>query len=171
MKRPTMTIRCSAWAILLACIGSAPAQLQAQPQQAAPAPRAAQPAAVVLPASRPAADPAPGERARGTAEDDAVKGLTRCNSDLNLGFPLTGRIAQLKVAEGSVVRRGQAMLALDNAAETLEVERRLVQWKSMAELSAAQARLATATLQASAAREVYASTQGISREEVQNREL
>ncbi len=100
-----------------------------------------------------------------------MKGLTRCNSDLSLGFPLTGRIAQAKVIEGSVVRRGQVLLGLDNAAETLEVERRRVQWKSMAELSAAQARLATATLQANAAREVYASTQGVSREEVQNREL
>ncbi len=125
------------------------------------------PAAATLPA-----DPAPVAKLPAADSGElSVKGITRCHNDLSLGFPLTGRIGQLRVAEGSVVKPGQVLVSLDNSAEALEVERRLVQWKSNAELSAAQARMTTAAQQASAAREVFNSTQGISREELQNREL
>lgn len=128
------------------------------------------PASTATPAARPPADAPPAATAS-AAQEQPIRGITRCNSDLALGFPLNGRIGKLHVSEGSVVKPGQPLASLENVAEALEVERRLVQWKNTAELSAAQARLKTASEQAAAAREVYSSTQGISREELQNREL
>lgn len=105
------------------------------------------------------------------SDDANIKGVTRCAADLSLALPLTGRIAQIVVQEGSVVRAGDLLLHLDRTAEALDVERRLVQWKGQAELVTARARRDTAQMQVVAARQIYQSSQGISREELENREL
>lgn len=103
--------------------------------------------------------------------DSQVKGTTRCAADLTLALATTGRIARMLVQEGSVVRGGQPLLHLDRSAEELDVERRRVQWQGQAEIVTAQARKETAEMQVMAARRIYASSQGISREELENREL
>jgi RND family efflux transporter MFP subunit len=105
------------------------------------------------------------------AEEDVVKGTTRCASDLSLAFPVTGRIADMRVREGSLVRVGQVLMSLDRAAEELDVERRRVQWEGQAELKGAQARMETARQQAEMARRIFQDSRGISLEELQNREL
>lgn len=109
--------------------------------------------------------------AQAAGENEPIKGTTRCAADLSLALPTTGRIARMLVQEGSVVGVGQPMLHLDRAAEDLDVERRRVQWQGQAEVVTAQARKETAELQVVAARRIYASTKGISREELENREL
>lgn len=107
----------------------------------------------------------------GLAGAEPVRGVTRCAADLQLSFPLAGRIAQTLVREGSVVQRGTVLMHLDRAAEQLDVERRRVQWQGQADLLAAQARMETAEKQLVAARSVFSSNRGISLEELQNREL
>ncbi len=109
--------------------------------------------------------------AQAVGEDSQIKGTTRCAADLTLALPATGRIAKILVQEGSAVRAGQPLLHLDKAAEELDVERRRMQWQGKAEIVTAQARKETAQLQVVAARRIYASSQGISREELENREL
>jgi RND family efflux transporter MFP subunit len=109
--------------------------------------------------------------AQAAAEKEAIKGTTRCAADLSLALPATGRIARMLVQEGSVVSVGQPMLQLDRAAEELDVERRRVQWQGQAEVVTAQARKETAEMQVVAARRIYAASKGISREELENREL
>jgi len=101
----------------------------------------------------------------------SVRGITRCAADLGLGLSVAGRIAEVKVREGQVVRPGDVLMRLDQAAEQLDVERRRVQWQGTAEVTLAQARKATAEAQLGAARRVYKESQGISREELDNREL
>ncbi len=103
--------------------------------------------------------------------ESIVKGNTRCVADLNLALPVTGRIAKMHVREGSVVRAGDVLVQLDHSTEQLDVERRRVQWQGQAELVTARARKETAEGQVIAARQIFKSSQGISREELENREL
>lgn len=102
---------------------------------------------------------------------EAVRGFTRCAADLQLSFPLAGRIARTLVREGSVVSKGETLMQLDRAAEELDVERRRVQWQGTADLLIAQARHETASKQLAAARTVFNENRSLSLEEVQNREL
>jgi RND family efflux transporter MFP subunit len=101
----------------------------------------------------------------------SIRGITRCAADLGLGLSVAGRIADVRVREGQVVRTGDVLMRLDQAAEQLDVERRRVQWQGTAELTMAQARKQTAEAQLAAGRRVYQESQGISREELDNREL
>ena len=105
------------------------------------------------------------------AEEMTVKGITRCAADLSLGLAVPGRIANLLVQEGSVVRPGDVLLHLDRGPEELEVQRRFAQWQGQAEMVTAKARVETALVQAEAARKIYQTNQGISREDLENREL
>lgn len=105
------------------------------------------------------------------AQAEPVRGVTRCAADLQLSFPLAGRIAQTLVKEGAVVRKGTVLMHLDRTAEELDVERRRVQWQGNADLLVAQARKETAEKQLQAARTIYTENHGISLEELQNREL
>ncbi|NGZ07454.1 MAG: efflux RND transporter periplasmic adaptor subunit [Magnetococcales bacterium] len=100
-----------------------------------------------------------------------IRGVTRCDADLNLALPVAGRIAVLHVEDGTVVEQGKELLSLERSAEEYDVERRRVQWQGQAELKAARARQKTAEQQAGAARRVYETSQGISKEELDNREL
>jgi RND family efflux transporter MFP subunit len=102
------------------------------------------------------------------AEEATVKGITRCAADLSLGLSVPGRIANLLVQEGTVVRPGEVLLHLDRG---LEVQRRFAQWQGQAEMVTAKARVETALVQAEAARKIYQTNQGISREDLENREL
>jgi RND family efflux transporter MFP subunit len=101
----------------------------------------------------------------------SVRGVTQCLRDLSLGFPVSGRIAALPVVEGSVVKAGDVLASFELVAEELEVERRRLVWQSDAELRAASARAATAATQANAARAIFSQNRGISREELENKEL
>ncbi len=103
--------------------------------------------------------------------EGGVRGVTQCLRDLSLGFPVSGRIAALPVQEGSVVKAGDVLANFELVAEELEVERRRLVWQSEAELRAAIARAATAATQASAARAIFSQNRGISREELENKEL
>jgi RND family efflux transporter MFP subunit len=102
---------------------------------------------------------------------EPVRGFTRCAADLQLSFPLAGRISGAQVREGSLVKKGDLLMQLDRAAEELDVERRKVQWQGTADLLVAQARHETAVKQLAAARTIFNENRGVSMEEVQNREL
>jgi RND family efflux transporter MFP subunit len=102
---------------------------------------------------------------------EPIRGITRCAADLQLAFPLPGRIAKTLVREGSMVNPGTVLMQLDKVAEEFEVERRRVQWQGQSDLLLATARKETAEKQLSAARVVFSENRGISLEEVQNREL
>lgn len=100
-----------------------------------------------------------------------VRGITECAADLELGFPLAGRIDDTLVREGQQVSKGQPMLKLEDDLERLDAKRRQLQAEDRADLDAAIARLAIARTQFAAAESLYQESQGISREEVENRGL
>ncbi len=111
-----------------------------------------------------------GAAAKGEAGGQ-IRGVTRCDADLNLALPVAGRIASVAVEEGAVVEKGAVLLSLDRLAEEYDVERRRIQWQGKGELKAAQARRSTAEKQVQAAQRIFNSSQGISREELENRQL
>lgn len=100
-----------------------------------------------------------------------VRGITECAADLELGFPLAGRIDETLVREGQQVSKGQPMLKLEDDLERLDAKRRQLQAEDRADLDAAIARLAIARTQFAAAESLYNESQAISREEVENRGL
>lgn len=100
-----------------------------------------------------------------------VRGITECAADLELGFSLAGRIEETLVREGQQVKKGQPMLKLEDDLERLDAKRRRLQAEDRSDLDAAIARLAIARTQFSAAESLYNESQGISREEVENRGL
>lgn len=100
-----------------------------------------------------------------------VRGITECAADLELAFPLAGRIDDTLVREGQQVSKGQPMLKLEDDLERLDARRRQLQAEDRADLDAAIARLAIARTQFAAAESLYQESQAISREEVENRGL
>jgi len=100
-----------------------------------------------------------------------VRGITECAADLELAFPLAGRIDETLVREGRQVKIGQPMVRLEDDLERLEAKRRKLQAEDRADLDAAIARLALARSQFNAAESLYNESQAISREEVENRGL
>lgn len=112
-----------------------------------------------------------GAGAASEAETGMIKGVTRCLNDLSLGFPVGGRMAEVPVTEGAEVAPGGVLARLDFRMEELDVQRRKLQWQGTAELRAAAARRQTAEKQAAAAREIFNSSHGVSREEVENKAL
>lgn len=104
----------------------------------------------------------------GTGE---IRGIVECRHDLELSFASSGVIIETLVSEGQTVQRGDVLMRLDQQIERIEVDRRRTVWQSQAELDAANARANLSTRQLEAGRKVYKSARGISREELQNREL
>eukprot|EP01037_Dinobryon_pediforme_P001372 gene1372-1391_t len=105
------------------------------------------------------------------AAETWVAGYTRAIFDLNLSLPVAGRVDALRVAEGDFVAQGGILLNLDNHLETIEMERRKAMFESHAELNAALARQPILSMQLRAARTMFAANAGISREDVQAKEL
>jgi RND family efflux transporter MFP subunit len=100
-----------------------------------------------------------------------IRGIVECRDELELSFASSGVIAEALVSEGQTVQRGDVLMRLDQQIERIEVDRRRTVWQSQAELDAANARANLSTQQLEAGQRVYQAARGISREELQNREL
>jgi RND family efflux transporter MFP subunit len=99
-----------------------------------------------------------------------INGLTRARVDLKLSVPVAGRVEQLAVSEGDQVSRGDVILSLDKALETLEVERRKLLLDDVSKLVELRQREAVLREQVANARSLLA-TQLISRKQVEDEEM
>lgn len=99
------------------------------------------------------------------------RGNTECKADLALAFPFPGILAEAKIEEGSVVKSGQLLAALDSEIEAIEVERRRAIWENQSELDVARIKAEVTAQQYAAAERLAASGGAISLEDVQNRKL
>lgn len=100
-----------------------------------------------------------------------IRGIVECRDDLALSFAVSGLIEETLVTEGQQVEAGQTLMQLDRDIEAIEVQRRHALWQSQADLEAAQARLDVGIAQLASGQKVFDSARGISREELQNRQL
>jgi RND family efflux transporter MFP subunit len=98
-------------------------------------------------------------------------GFTTCRAELDLAFAVSGLVETTLVEEGTLVKRGDVLMRLDQEIERIELLRRQSIMEDDAELRAAMARADIALRQKEAAERLHETTGGISREEVQNRTL
>ena len=99
------------------------------------------------------------------------RGITEPYKDATLSATVSERVSAINRVEGEFVQAGTVILELDREEETLEVDRRQLIAESKAELTAAEQRLETLQLDLTATRQLYESTQSVSREELLQREL
>lgn len=105
------------------------------------------------------------------AEPMAISGYTEPTLDAKLGLAVTGRVATVNVREGQAVKKGQALLELEQRLEQLEVQRRELLWRNRAEIDAAKRQLETLTRQLNDTQSLYKSTGSVAREELEKQEL
>jgi RND family efflux transporter MFP subunit len=99
-----------------------------------------------------------------------ISGITRARVDLKLSLPVAGRVEQLAVSEGDQVSRGDVILSLDKALETLEAERRKLLLDDVSKLGELRQREAVLRDQVASARSLLAS-QLVSRKQVEDEEM
>ena len=97
-------------------------------------------------------------------------GITQAIHDLKLSVTAAGRIEALFVKEGDRVRKGDLLLHMDRALESLEVRRREVMLEDNARLDELRAKELTLTEQVRSARTLL-TTGGVSRKQVEDEEL
>ncbi len=105
------------------------------------------------------------------AQEITVSGFTEPYLDSTLGISVTGQVNKIHVKEGDKVKKWQAVLELDQEAETLEVKRRQLLTESKAEVDAVSRQLTTLKNHLQSTRELYESTGSVPREELENKEL
>jgi len=101
----------------------------------------------------------------------SVAGITEPFEDITLNAIVEGTIAKLHFPEGATVKKGQTILELDKHLEALEASRRKLLWESKAELEAATVQTATLKSLLASTRELYDSTQSVSKDELIRLEL
>jgi RND family efflux transporter MFP subunit len=105
------------------------------------------------------------------AQQWTPRGITEPYRDTTLSATVSERVSAIICEEGELVREGTVVLELEREEETLEVDRRRLIAESKAEVTAAEQRLETLQLDLKATRQLYESTQSVSREELLQKEL
>ncbi len=101
----------------------------------------------------------------------SVSGYTEPYLDSTLGMSEIGQVSKILVKEGDKVKQWQALLELNQEAETLEMKRRQILFDSKAEVQAVSQQLKTLKAHLEATRELYKTTGSVPREELENQEL
>lgn len=99
-----------------------------------------------------------------------VSGFTRARVDLKLSLPVAGQVEQLMVTEGDRVRKGDVILSLDTALESLELERRKLLLDDVSKLGELRQRESVLREQVADARSLI-ETRVISRKQVEDEEM
>ena len=106
----------------------------------------------------------------GQGVDEAV-GVTAPVKDATLSSTVAGTILRVRVEEGDRVKKGDVLLELESELEVLEVARRKLTWESKAEVESAGDRVKTVEMDLEGTRKLFESTQSVSREELEQKEL
>ena len=104
-------------------------------------------------------------------ETTSFSGITEPINDVTLSLDVTGAIRSIFFKEGAPLKKGQAIIELDNTLESLEVKRRKLIWESKAEVHAAIERVITLKSLLESTRALYESTGSVSKEELDEKEL
>lgn len=104
-------------------------------------------------------------------ETISVSGITEPINDVTLSLDVAGAIGSIFFKERAFLKKGQAILELDNRLENLEVKRRKLIWESKAEVNAALERVITLKSLLESTRALYESTGSVSKEKLDEKEL
>ncbi len=95
-----------------------------------------------------------------------VPGITEPIRDITLSSTDMGTVTAIHFREGMAVIKGETLMELDNQLETFEVDRRMLIWKSKAEVHAGGIKVATLKTMLTSTRELFKETGAVSKEEL-----
>lgn len=98
-------------------------------------------------------------------------GITEPIRDATLSSSVPGTIAAIQVEEGNLVAEDQVIVELDKELEQLEVARRRMIWESKVEVVSAEQRAATVLRDLEGTRQLFETTQSVSQDELEQKEL
>jgi RND family efflux transporter MFP subunit len=101
----------------------------------------------------------------------AFPGITAPFKDATLSSTVPGTVREVLVEEGNLVEEGTTLLELDKTLEELEVARRKIIWESKVEVESATDRVKTVKKDLEGTRRLFESTQSVSSEELDQKEL
>ena len=104
-------------------------------------------------------------------ETISVSGITESINDVTLSVDVIGAIRSIFFKEGALLKKGCAILELDNILEKLELKRRKLIWESKAEVNAALDRVTILKSFFESTQALYESTGSVSKEELDEKEL
>ena len=107
----------------------------------------------------------------GTALATNYSCVTQAYKDATLSFTVAGRIQKIFHREGDRVTKGTPIMALDNRAANLEVERRKLVYEDKSELEADKKEAETYSKMLDSTRKLFKSTGSVSREDLAKLEL
>ncbi len=97
-------------------------------------------------------------------------GVTSAYKSAELAFAVSGKIQYIKIKEGQKVKKGQDLVQLYSRTETLDTERKLILWRSKAEVNAAKEK-AVALKKQLTSMQILFDRGAVSEEELQQKEL
>ena len=101
----------------------------------------------------------------------SAPGITEPIKDATLSASVSGRIAKINFKEGESIKKDDVIIELHKIMEELEVARRKLIWESKIEINSAEARQAMAKSDFESTRRLFESTQSVSKEELDTKEL
>ncbi len=101
----------------------------------------------------------------------SAAGITEPIKDETLSASVSGRITKINFKEGDSVKKDDVIIELHKTMEELEVERRKLVWESKIEVRSAEARQAMAKSDFEGTKRLFESTQSVSKEELDTKEL
>ncbi len=99
------------------------------------------------------------------------RGITEPFRDASVSALEAGIVTAVLAKEGQFVRQGETVIELDNALETLEVERRKLIAESTVEVDAARARVQTLQVDLEGTRKLHETSRSVSLEDLQKKQL
>lgn len=97
-------------------------------------------------------------------------GVTSAYKSAEIAFSVSGKIQHIKIKEGQKVKKGQDLVQLYSRTETLDTERKLILWRSKAEVDAAKEK-AVALKKQLTSMQILFDRGAVSEEELQQKEL
>lgn len=106
-----------------------------------------------------------------SAEPVRISGVTESVRDITMSVHDEGSIKKIVYSVGDTVKKGEAILELDNEREKLEMQRRKLIWESKVELFSATQRVETLARIVDTSKQLYESTGSVSKEELDLQQL
>lgn len=106
-----------------------------------------------------------------SAETRTFRGITEPLYDATISATVAGRVALIRLPEGSPVKKGEVILELEKDEQELEAARRKIIAESKAEVDSAKQQKDTLKLDYTATKQLFDATQSVSQEELWKKEL
>ena len=98
-------------------------------------------------------------------------GLIKPMNNLILSSAIEGKLAKIFIEEGSIIKKGDKLLRIDDELQQLEVKRRRLIWKDTSQISFAKKNLKIIKSLLFTTRKLYNNTKAVSRDDLNRLEM